>query len=131
MNNNTIAPRAKTQLQMDRDYVDEADIYLAFRCQVRTLYSTSNNTVNNNEKNKVFAQRAKAQLQMYRAYVDEADIYLAFRCQVRDNGNKNMFILCRVTVLIVKSARHAPRRNCKWAETTWTKRTYTYPSDAR
>jgi len=29
------APRAKTQLQMDRAYVDEADIYLAFRCQVR------------------------------------------------------------------------------------------------
>jgi len=92
---------------MDRAYVDEADIYLAFRCQV----STSNNTVNTNKKNKVFAQRAKTQLQMDRAYVDEADIYLAFRCQVRDSCNKNMYILCRVIVLIVKSARHAPRRN--------------------
>lgn len=30
-----LAPRAKTQLEMDRLYVDEADIYLAFRCQVQ------------------------------------------------------------------------------------------------
>jgi len=29
-----LAPRAKTQLEMDRLYVDEADIYLAFRCQL-------------------------------------------------------------------------------------------------
>ena len=79
----------------------------------------------------IIAPRAKTQLQMDRASVNEADIYLAFRCQVRDNCNKNMFILCRVTVLIVKSARHAPRRNCKWTEPTSTKRTYISPSDVR